>query len=107
MSATSCLRQAPDHIVDSLRKGEFREDLFYRINVVNIYLPELRERREDIPLLIDHFLRCSTETNNEEARGFSEEAMLLLLGSEWPGNVRELQNAVEHALAIGVGPTLT
>ena len=94
-------------IVEAVHKGEFREDLYYRINVVNIYLPELRERREDIPLLTDHFLNRHTETANQEARHFSNEAMRLMLGSEWPGNVRELENAVEHALAIGLEQTLT
>jgi transcriptional regulator with PAS, ATPase and Fis domain len=93
-------------IVEAIRRSEFREDLYYRLNVVNIYLPELRERREDIPLLIDYFLRRNSEANNQEARHFSNEAMRLLIGSDWTGNVRELQNAVEHALAIGIEPTL-
>lgn len=93
-------------IVEAVRKGEFREDLYYRLNVVNIYLPELRERREDIPLLIDHFFKHYAEASNQEERHFSNQAMRLLLGSDWPGNVRELQNAVEHALAIGAGQTL-
>jgi two-component system, NtrC family, response regulator AtoC len=94
-------------IVEAVHKGEFREDLYYRLNVVNIYLPELRERREDIPLLIDHFLMRYTETDDQETRHFSNEAMRLLMGSDWPGNVRELENAVEHALAIGIEQTLT
>jgi len=93
-------------IVEAVRKREFREDLYYRLNVINIRLPELCERREDIPLLIEHFLKLHAETNHQEARHFSSEAMRLLLSSEWPGNVRELENAVEHALAIGTGPTL-
>jgi len=93
-------------LVEAMRRGEFREDLYYRLNVVNIRLPELRERREDIPLLIDYFLELHAETNRQETRRFSNEAMRLLLSSEWPGNVRELENAVEHALAIGAGPTL-
>jgi DNA-binding NtrC family response regulator len=93
-------------IVEAVRRGEFREDLYYRLNVVNIYLPELRERREDIPLLIDHFLERHTEKSARHACHFSNEAMRLMLGSDWPGNVRELENAVEHALAIGTEPTL-
>jgi transcriptional regulator with PAS, ATPase and Fis domain len=93
-------------LVEAMRRGEFREDLYYRLNVVNIRLPELRERREDIPLLIDYFLKLHAGTNRQETRHFSNEAMRLLLSSEWPGNVRELENAVEHALAIGAGPTL-
>jgi two-component system response regulator PilR (NtrC family) len=94
-------------IAEAVKKGEFREDLYYRLNVVNIYLPDLRARREDIPLLIDHFLRRYAEENGQEPRHFSNEAMRLLISYDWPGNVRELQNAVEHALAIGVDATLT
>lgn len=93
-------------IVEAMHNGEFREDLYYRLNVINIYLPELRERREDIPLLIEHFLKCNQETDDQETRHFSNEAMKLLVSSDWPGNVRELQNAVEHALAIGTESTL-
>jgi DNA-binding NtrC family response regulator len=96
-------------IVEAVHKGEFREDLFYRLNVVNIHMPELRERREDLPLLIDHFLKRFAEKNNgegQEGRRFSNEAVRLLLSSDWPGNVRELENAVEHACAIGIEPTL-
>jgi DNA-binding NtrC family response regulator len=94
-------------IAEAVKKGEFREDLYYRLNVVSIYLPELRERREDIPLLIDHFLKRYAEENRQEPRPFSNEAIRLLMGYDWPGNVRELQNAVEHAMAIGIEPTLT
>jgi DNA-binding NtrC family response regulator len=93
-------------IAEAVRKGEFREDLYYRLNVVNIFLPDLRDRREDIPLLIDHFLKQYADSNGEPPRHFSNEAMRLLLSYDWPGNVRELQNAVEHALAIGTGGTL-
>jgi DNA-binding NtrC family response regulator len=91
-------------IAEAVKRGEFREDLYYRLNVVSIFLPLLRERREDIPLLIDHFLK--QYAGEDAPRTFSNEAMRLLLGYDWPGNVRELQNAVEHALAIGVGPQL-
>jgi DNA-binding NtrC family response regulator len=94
-------------IAEAVKRGEFREDLYYRLNVVGIYLPELRERREDIPLLIDHFLKRHAEENHQEPRHFSNEALRLMMSYDWPGNVRELQNAVEHALAIGVGPALT
>lgn len=92
-------------IAEWVKKGEFREDLYYRLNVVNIYLPDLRERREDISLLIDHFLKIHAA--DQAPRRFSNEAMRLLSGYDWPGNVRELQNAVEYALAIGIEPVLT
>lgn len=94
-------------IAEAVRRGEFREDLYYRLNVVNIFLPDLRDRREDIPLLIEHFLKRHAERNKQEPRRFSNEAMRLLLNYNWPGNVRELENAIEHALAIGAGPQLT
>jgi DNA-binding NtrC family response regulator len=93
-------------IAEAVRKGEFREDLYYRLNVVGIFLPPLRERREDIPLLIEHFLRRHAPPDAEPRR-FSNEAMRLLLGYDWPGNVRELHNAIEYALAISLGATLT
>jgi DNA-binding NtrC family response regulator len=94
-------------IAEAVRKGEFREDLYYRLNVVNIYLPDLKDRREDIPLLVEHFLKRYAEANHREVRRFSNEAMRLLMGYDWPGNVRELENAIEHALTIGIEPTLT
>jgi len=93
-------------IAEAVRKGEFREDLYYRLNVVQIHLPCLRERREDIPLLIEHFLN-RYQPDGQPPYHFSNEAMRLLLSYDWPGNVRELQNAIEHALAIGSGPLLT
>jgi two-component system, NtrC family, response regulator PilR len=94
-------------IAVAVKKGEFREDLYYRLNVVSVYLPDLRARHEDIPLLIDHFLKRYAEENGQEPRHFSNEAMRLMMSYDWPGNVRELQNAVEHALAIGLDVTLT
>lgn len=94
-------------IAEAVRKGEFREDLYYRLNVVHIYLPELRERREDIPLLIEHFLEKYARENGQEPKRFSNEAMRLLMSYDWPGNVRELQNAIEHALTLSSGPVLT
>lgn len=94
-------------ILEATRRGEFREDLYYRLNVINISLPELRERHEDIPLLIDFFLKRYAQENNLPVCQFNNEAMRVLLNYEWPGNVRELQNAVEHAIAIGLSSILT
>lgn len=91
----------------AVRRGEFREDLYYRLNVVTLYLPELRERREDIPLLVEHFLRQYARENNQPVRRFSNEAMRLLMSYSWPGNVRELQNAVQYALTMSSEPILT
>ncbi len=87
-------------------EGRFREDLYYRLNVVTIVLPALRERPEDIPLLADHFLRQFCQKNGKQLVGFTREAMAALEGYRWPGNVRELENAVERAVVLGRGPTV-
>jgi len=86
-----------------VRKGNFREDLYYRLNVVNIELPALRERRSDITLLADHFLRKYAEENDKQVAGFTDEAMSALVGYDWPGNVRELENAIERAVVMTTG----
>jgi DNA-binding NtrC family response regulator len=80
--------------------GQFREDLYYRLNVVNIELPPLKERKEDIPLLAQHFLKKFTLENRKEITGFSPQAIDFLLSYEWPGNVRELENAIERAVIL-------
>jgi two-component system NtrC family response regulator len=80
--------------------GTFREDLFYRLNVVRIDMPALRERREDIPLLAGHFLRKYAAENEKTVQGFTSEAMDSLTGYEWPGNVRQLQNVVERCVVL-------
>jgi two-component system response regulator AtoC len=87
-----------------IRAGRFREDLFYRLNVVSIHLPPLRERREDIPVLAHHFLRKYAEANHKAIEGFAPEAMARLEAHPWPGNVRELENAIERAVAVGRHP---
>jgi DNA-binding NtrC family response regulator len=92
---------------DAVRRGEFRQDLFYRLNVVPVRLPDLKDRREDIPLLAQHFLQHFAQRQGDPPRRFSNEAMRILMGHSWPGNVRELENAVEHALTMGAGDTLT
>jgi DNA-binding NtrC family response regulator len=88
-----------------VRKGEFRQDLYFRLNVVPIKLPPLRERRSDIPLLVSSFLEKYSESE-KPVREVSEEAMRRLLAYDWPGNVRELENAVERGVALGAGPKL-
>jgi DNA-binding NtrC family response regulator len=79
---------------------KFREDLFYRLHVVSIHLPSLRERPEDIPLLTDHFLRKYAADNEKPASQISQEALDLLSGYRWPGNVRELENVIERAVTL-------
>jgi len=85
---------------EAIAKGQFREDLYYRLNVVNIELPPLRERTEDIPLLAEHFLKGFALENRKEITGFSPEATDFLLRHEWLGNVRELENAIERAVIL-------
>jgi two-component system response regulator HydG len=85
---------------DEVKKGNFREDLFYRLNVVPINLPPLRERKEDIPLLIDHFLQIYNEKNNRRLKGFHPRALDAMMRYSWPGNIRELENVVERAVIL-------
>lgn len=83
-----------------LREGTFREDLFYRINLITVTLPPLRERRDDIPLLVDHLLRKACQSVNREVPEVTEEAMNLLKRQPWPGNIRQLSNIVERTLLV-------
>ena len=94
-------------LLEEVDAGRFREDLYYRLNVVTIYLPPLRERREDIPLLVGHFLRIYNEQNLRHVPHVQPKAMEMLCGYEWPGNVRELQNYVERAVVLAPGDELT
>jgi two-component system response regulator HydG len=89
----------------AIREGRFRQDLYFRLNVVQIKLPPLRERKRDIPLLVSSFLEKFCDPQRP-SHTFSERAMVNLMGYHWPGNVRELENAVEHAVALGSGPIL-
>ena len=89
-----------------VREGRFREDLFYRLNVVPIYLPPLRERREDIPLLVEHFIERFNQKMRRNVRGISPEALDILMSYDWPGNIRELENAIEQAFVRCRGETL-
>ena len=95
------------HLPDLIRKGTFREDLFYRLNVIPIHLPSLRERPEDIPLLVEGFVTRFCQQNRRPAKPVSEEAMALLARYSWPGNVRELENALERAIALEQSDVLT
>jgi two-component system response regulator HydG len=82
---------------------QFREDLFYRLNVINVRIPGLRERKDDIQLLAMHFLKTYADKNQKKIEGFSDDAMLALTSYDWPGNVRELENAVERAVVFTSG----
>src|SRR5436189_2932356 len=86
-----------------VEEKRFREDLFYRLNVINIQIPSLRERKEDVQLLAMHFLKLYSDKNKKVIDGFSEEAMLALTSYDWPGNVRELENAIERAVVFTNG----
>ena len=85
---------------DLVRQGSFRDDLYYRFNVIALHMPSLRERWEDIPLLLDHFIRKYTAENSKPLGRFTPEAMQALLAHRWPGNVRELENCVERAVVL-------
>lgn len=88
-------------LVEAIKKKEFREDLYYRLNVVSLSLPPLRERVEDIPLLVKHFIEIFNRTHHKKVKGVSSEAMEILLKHQWPGNARELENIIEQAVILG------
>jgi len=90
----------------AVQEGKFREDLYYRLQVVPIYIPPLRERKEDIPLLVQHFLKMYGEREGKEGLTVSEKAMDILMDYDWPGNIRELENAVERAVILAKGKVL-
>jgi len=93
-------------LAKAVAEGRFREDLFYRINVIPIVLPPLRDRREDIPLLAEHFLAKYSEQMEKPISGIANGAMELLLKHDWPGNIRELENVIERAVALESSPTI-
>ncbi len=93
-------------LAEEIKKGLFREDLYYRINVVTIYLPPLRERVEDIPLLTEHFLGIFNDKLKKDIQGISSEVMERFMAYPWPGNVRELENVIERAILLAPGNTL-
>ena len=95
------------NLEEAMKKGGFREDLYYRLNVITIPLPPLRERREDIPLLIDHFLKKYSKVNQKSISDISKEARSLLLRHSYPGNVRELENLIERAVVLCRGEVIT
>jgi len=95
------------NLESEIAENHFREDLFYRLNVVPIHVPPLRERREDIPLLISHFINVLTRREGVAARGVAPDAVERLSQLDWPGNVRELRNTIERLLILASGPRIT
>jgi DNA-binding NtrC family response regulator len=91
------------NLAEEVKAKRFREDLYYRLNVIEIRLPPLRERRDDIPLLVESFLRKCAKTNRKPLEGISESALALLIDYHWPGNVRELENIIERAVTLARG----
>jgi len=90
-----------------ISQDRFREDLFYRLNVIKIELPPLRERKEDIPLLVKHFLNLYSKENNKDIEGLTEECLKILEDYHWPGNIRELENLIERAVVLSKGKVIT
>jgi DNA-binding NtrC family response regulator len=90
-----------------VEKGTFREDLYFRLDVVNIHVPPLRERKDDIPLLLSAFLKECSRENGKNVESFDEKALHALYGYDWPGNIRELRNCVESAVVMSRGPVIT
>ena len=103
--ATRIIAATNRDLDEAVRLGQFRQDLFFRLNVVQIKLPPLRERKSDIPMLVNSFLEKFGDTNGK-VQTISEDAMARLIAHDWPGNVRELENAVERAVALGSGSIL-
>jgi len=100
------LAASNEDLMRLVREGRFREDLFHRLNVISIHLPPLRERKEDIPLMIDRFLEQFCQENSKPPRGFTHAAMKLLMDYDWSGNVRELENVVERAVVLSTHETM-
>jgi transcriptional regulator with PAS, ATPase and Fis domain len=94
------------NLQQAILENRFREDLFYRLNVISIHVPPLRERKEDIPLLVKAFIRRYCLEVNKEIVKMSPSALKLLMNYDWPGNVRELENVIERAIVIGRGPEI-
>jgi len=92
---------------DLIAQGKFRKDLYYRLNIISIAVPSLRERKEDIPLLIEDFIKKHTKHISKKIEGLSQEALSILMDYNWPGNIRELENVIERAIILTKGPIIT
>ena len=87
----------------AIKEGKFREDLYYRLNVIPIHLPDLRDRKSDIPLLIDHFLRKYSKESNGNIKGITKKALSIFMRYNWPGNIRELKNIIKRIIVLSDG----
>ena len=95
------------NLVEEMKSGRFREDLYYRLNVISIDIPPLRERKEDIPYLVEHFLKKYSNSTGKKVLKCSQNTMDLFMRYEWYGNVRELENAIERAIVMAPGTVIT
>jgi len=95
------------NLKSAVKERTFREDLFYRLNVLPITMPPLRDRRDDIPNLVDHFVRKIARECNRDVRGVSDGALEVLVRYDWPGNVRELENVIHRAVVLARGPVIS
>lgn len=94
------------NLLDLIAQGKFRNDLYYRLNIISIEIPPLRERKEDVSLLVEHFIEKHSRQLNKNICGINDEATKILLGYQWPGNVRELENVIERATVLAKGPLI-
>ncbi len=106
-SDTRIIAATNQNLEKLIKEGAFREDLFYRLNVISIDLPPLRDKKEDIPQLINHFINKYNKRNKTKVTGISDETLKFLCDYDWPGNVRQLENAIEHALVIAKSDKIT
>ena len=95
------------NLKEKIKSNEFREDLYYRLNIINIHLPPLRERKEDIPLLVEHFLDKYAKENKKKIKGVDKKFMKSLMDYTWPGNIRELENAIIRAVLLSSSNVLS
>jgi two-component system response regulator AtoC len=95
------------HLEELIKQGKFRKDLYYRLNIISIEVPPLRDRKDDIPLLVDDFVKKHSKHTSKKIEGLSQEALSILISYNWPGNIRELENVIERAIILTKGPIIT
>jgi transcriptional regulator with PAS, ATPase and Fis domain len=96
-----------EDLIRLVKKGIFREDFYYRLNIVSLYIPPLRERKDDLTILVDHFIKKYSNQYHRDIQGISEKAMKLLISYSWPGNIRELENVIQQSIVISSGNVIT